>query len=71
MVARRAQANSSAAVPRKSLGGVEPYIDALVLPSGEALLFFGHLVDVPQLRSPLGCRCRLTIANHESIIFVC
>ena len=28
----------------KSLGGVEPYIDALVQPSGEALLFFGHLV---------------------------
>ena len=28
----------------KSLGGVEPFIDALVQPSGEALLFFGHLV---------------------------
>jgi hypothetical protein len=28
----------------KSLAGVEPYIDALVQPSGEALLFFGHLV---------------------------
>jgi hypothetical protein len=27
----------------KSLGGVEPYIDALVQPSSEALLFFGHL----------------------------
>ena len=58
-------------------GVVGTYIDALAQPSGEALLFFGHLVrrfsdasDLPQSRFPLGCSCRLSIANPDSIISV-